>query len=207
MEVGLTDKSDSLRWILKEIAERRNIPYHDILVLGDEFGPIAGFEGSDFRMVVPGVEGIEYVSVGKEPNGVPEGVEHLGGGPAEFLRIVKEQARLHKLFLPTDDPTFLIVEEGFNPVREREVESIFTVGNGYLGTRGSLAEQDEASSPTTLVAGVFDRRSQRAPDELPIFPDWLYTRIFVDDERMQMKRKNIVEHRRILDMRKGLLLP
>lgn len=205
VEVGLTDKSDSVRWILSEVAERRNIPYSDILVLGDEFGPIAGFEGSDFRMVMPGVEGMVYVSVGKEPNGVPGAVEHLGGGPAEFLRIVKDQAELHRLFLPTDDPTFLIVEEGFNPVREREVESIFTVGNGYLGTRGSLAEQDEASTPATLVAGVFDRRSQRSPEELLVFPDWLFTRIFVDDERLQMRRKNIVEHRRVLDMRKGLL--
>ncbi len=40
---------------------------------------------------------------------------------------------------------------------------------------------------------------------MPIFPDWLFTRIYVDDERIQMKRKNIVEHRRILDMHKGLL--
>lgn len=205
VEVGLTDKSDSLRWVLKEVAERRNIPYRDILVLGDEFGPIAGFEGSDLRMVLPKVKGITYVSVGKEPNGVPAEVEHLGGGPDKFLQIVKDQAELHRLFLPTDDPTYLIVEEGYNPVREREVESIFTVGNGYLGTRGSLAEQDEASSPTTLVAGVFDRRAQRAPEEMIIFPDWLFTRIYVDDERLRMRRKNIVEHRRILDMRKGLL--
>ena len=139
--------------MLKEVAERRNIPYRDILVLGDEFGPIAGFEGSDYRMVLPKVKGITYVSVGKEPNGVPAEVEHLGGGPDKFLQIVKDQAKLHRLFLPTDDPTYLIVEEGYNPVREREVESIFTVGNGYLGTRGSLAEQDESSSPTTLVAG------------------------------------------------------
>lgn len=204
VEVGLTDKSDSLRWILKEVAERRNIPYSDILVLGDEFGPIAGFEGSDFRMVLPGVEGIAYVSVGKEPNGVPAEVEHVGGGPAGFLRIVGDQACLHRLFLPTADPAFLLVEKGYDPQREREVESIFTVGNGYLGTRGSLAEQDEASSPSTLVAGVFDRRSRLAPEEMPIFPDWLFTRIYVDDERLQMRRKNIVEHRRTLDMFKGL---
>jgi trehalose/maltose hydrolase-like predicted phosphorylase/hydroxymethylpyrimidine pyrophosphatase-like HAD family hydrolase len=205
VEVGLTDKSDSIRWVLQEVAVRRNIPYRDIMVAGDEFGPIAGFEGSDFRMVLPEAAGITYVSVGKEPNGVPEGVEHLGGGPAMFLHIVKEQAELHRRFLPTSDPTFLVVEEGYNPEREREVESIFTVGNGYLGTRGSLAEQDEASSPATLVAGVFDRRSQRSPEELLVFPDWLYTRIYVDDERLQMKRKNIVEHRRVLDMSKGLL--
>ncbi len=86
-------------------------------------------------MVLPGVEGITYVSVGKEPNGVPTGVEQRGGGPAEFLRIMGDQAYLHRLFLPTSDPTFLVVEEGYDPMREREVESIFTVGNGYLGMR------------------------------------------------------------------------
>ncbi len=204
VEVGLTDKSDSLRWVLAEVAEQRNIPYRDILVLGDEFGSVAGFEGPDSRMLLPDTQGITYASVGEEAEGVPAGVEHLGGGPDEFMRIMRDQAYLHRLFLPTRDTTFTIVEEGYNPVRERELESIFTVGNGYLGTRGSLPEQDEASSPATLVAGVFDRRSEQAPDEMPIFPDWLFTRIYVDGERLRMRRKNIVEQRRVLDMHKGI---
>jgi kojibiose phosphorylase len=205
VEVGLTDKSDSIRWMLAEVAQRRNIPYRDIVVLGDEFGPIAGFEGSDFRMVLPEAEGITYLSVGKEPNGVPPQVEHLGGGPWRFLELARRQAELHRRFLPSPDRSFLVVEEGFNPLREREVESVFTMANGYLGTRGSLPEQDESSNPATLVSGIFDRRSQRAPEELVIFPDWLFTRIYVDEERLQMRRKNIVEHRRVLDMNKGVV--
>ncbi len=205
VEVGLTDKSDSIRWMLTEIAQRRNIPYRDIAVLGDEFGPIAGFEGSDFRMVIPEAEGVAYLSVGKEPNGVPPQVEHLGGGPARFLWFVKRLAELHRRFLPSSDRAFLVVEEGFSPLREREVESIFTMANGYLGTRGSLPEQDESSSPATLIAGVFDRRSRQAPEELVILPDWLFTRIYVDEERLRMKRRNIVEQHRILDMSKGVV--
>lgn len=43
---------------------------------------------------------------------------------------------MKNIFSPTDDPTFLLIEEGYNPLRERELESIFTIGNGYLGTRG-----------------------------------------------------------------------
>jgi len=205
VEVGLTDKSDSIRWMLREVAQRRNIPFRDIVVLGDEFGPIAGFEGSDFRMVVPEAGGVTYLSVGREPNGVPPQVKHLGGGPRRFLEFARQLAALHRLFLPISDPTFRVTVEGFDPQREREVESIFTMANGYLGTRGSLPEQDESSSPATLVAGVFDRRSRQAPEELVIFPDWLYTRIYVDEERLRMKRKNIVEQRRVLDMSKGVV--
>jgi kojibiose phosphorylase len=204
VEVGLTDKSDSIRWVVEELAKRYNIPLSEILVIGDEFGPVAGFEGSDFRMVLPEYPDITYLSVGKEPCGVPTGVIHLGGGPTRFLQLIREQVELHKRFVPIDDPSFALVEEGYDPPREREIESLFAVGNGYLGTRGSLAEQEMASTPATMVAGVYDRISPHAPEELVIFPDWLFTQVFVDGERLEMKRRHIVEHRRVLDMRKGV---
>jgi trehalose/maltose hydrolase-like predicted phosphorylase len=31
-----------------------------------------------------------------------------------------------------------IEQEGFDPAREHEMESLFTIGNGYLGVRGAL---------------------------------------------------------------------
>ena len=40
---------------------------------------------------------------------------------------------------PSSDPGWLLVEEGFTLVREHEIESIFAVANGYIGTRASLA--------------------------------------------------------------------
>ncbi len=61
----------------------------DILFLGDEFGQVGGFIGSDSLMMRPeSVKGGLFVSVGKEPNGVPEGVLHYRRGPKGFLEIL-----------------------------------------------------------------------------------------------------------------------
>ncbi len=84
IEVGLTDKADSVRWVLRELAAPRGIGTREILIAGDEFGSTAGFPGSDERMVVPEASGAVYVSVGPEPAGVPPPVIHLGGGPRRF---------------------------------------------------------------------------------------------------------------------------
>ncbi len=205
IEVGLTDKSDSIKWVIEELSKKKNIPFSDTLVLGDEFGPIAGFEGSDFRMYLPSAPGITYVSVGKEPNGVPPGVIHTGGGPACFIQLMKEQAELNKKLCITEDPTFLIIEDGYDPLREREIESIFTVGNGYLGTRGSLEEQGMGSEPATLLAGVYDRVAPGEIEELSIIADWVFTRIYVDGEELTMDERTILGHKRTLDMGKGVM--
>lgn len=101
IEVGLTDKSDSVDWIVGSLAAPRGIPTTDILILGDEFGPIAGFEGSDARMVTASARGATFVSVGKEPRGVPERVIHLGGGPEQFCKLLEVQCQLR---LMTKDP-------------------------------------------------------------------------------------------------------
>ncbi len=85
VEVGLTDKSDSIAYVMRRLAPARAILPAEVLIAGDEFGPIAGFEGSDYRMVTRLAAGATIVSVGREPNGVPTGVVHLGGGPAEFV--------------------------------------------------------------------------------------------------------------------------
>lgn len=90
IEVGVSDKSDSIKWILKNLANPNNILDEEILIIGDEFGSIAGFDGSDYKMVVKNHNDITYFSVGKEPNGLPSKVEHLGGGPECFLKLVEK---------------------------------------------------------------------------------------------------------------------
>ena len=91
LEYGLTDKADSVEFILDEIAGKRSIPNEDILFLGDEFGPIGSFEGSDFKMFSKKAKGAIYISVGKEPNGVPKGVLYYGGGTEGFKEIIDAQ--------------------------------------------------------------------------------------------------------------------
>jgi trehalose/maltose hydrolase-like predicted phosphorylase len=58
-------------------------------------------------------------------------------------------------FSPTPDPAWLLIEEGVDLAREREIESIFTIANGYIGTRASIAEDGRFSHPSTFAAGVY----------------------------------------------------
>ena len=204
IEVGLTDKSDSIRWIAGELCRGRNIPFRDLLVGGDEFGPVAGFEGSDFHMVAGDITGATYISVGREPNGVPAGVNLMGGGPACFLEILKQQVRLQRELLPSRDAAEVLKETGYNHLREREVESLMSVGNGYLGTRGSLEGQAPASDAATLVAGVYDRISEESIEELAVVPDWVYTQVYAFEEKLATAPVSILRQVRTLDFKKGL---
>lgn len=96
VEVGLTDKSDAMDWLMRELARRRRIPPHEILIAGDEFGPVAGLEGSDHKMVTPPARRATFVSVGPEPGGIPPEILHLGGGPPRFQELLAYQAALHE---------------------------------------------------------------------------------------------------------------
>jgi hypothetical protein len=96
IEVGLTDKADSVAWVEQVLAPRVGARAADVLIAGDEFGPVAGFEGSDFKMVTEAMGESIFVSVGREPNGVPPGVIHVGGGPARFLELLDRQIALHE---------------------------------------------------------------------------------------------------------------
>lgn len=91
VEIGLTDKSDSIAWLISEVAQPHGVGNTAILIAGDEFGDVGGFAGSDERMITDAAAGATYVSVGREPNGVPPGVLHVPGGPAKFLEILRWQ--------------------------------------------------------------------------------------------------------------------
>jgi trehalose/maltose hydrolase-like predicted phosphorylase len=108
--------------------------------------------------------------------------------------------------LPTLSPgPWLLIEEGFSLAREHEIESLFTVANGYVGTRGSLAEGSPLSAPATFIAGVFDIDPQAgAIPELAVAPDWMQLRVSIDGNAISIETSRLLEHRRILDMRQGM---
>src|SRR5512146_3055745 len=106
----------------------------------------------------------------------------------------------------TRDSGWLLVDEGFTLAREHEIESLFAIGNGYVGTRGSLAEGSPLSAPATFAAGVFEL-GQR-PGAVPglfVLPDWAGIRAWIVGQPLSMEQGETLEHRRILDLRRGLL--
>lgn len=228
VEIGLTDKGDSLRWIERECIRDRT-PVEDVIVLGDEFGNIAGATGSDALMQISELEEAVFASVGTEPEGVPEGVLHVPGGPERFVDFLQYQAWMHSsgrnLFsgpIPTPNPSWLIEQEGFDPFQERTFESLFAVSNGQIGVRGSSEIPIPGSQYDLYVAGIYDRKAPGVPysekefiadkradpfSELVPFPSPVRLAIRADGVDLSPTGElggPLLEHERILDMRKGL---
>jgi beta-phosphoglucomutase len=97
-----------------------------------------------------------------------------------------------------------ISETSFDPERQHHSETIFTIGNGYLSTRGAFEEGNLDDHRATFVHGVFDA----APivfSELANAPDWLPVTIQVNGERFSMATGVIESYERTLDLHAGIL--
>ena len=138
-----------------------------MLIAGDELGPLGGLPGSDSNLLVDASHGATAVSVGVEPSGVPAGVVDLGGGPDMFAAVLEDQiARRQRGELPIVelDPAWMLVIDGVDPLLERFHESLFTLADGLLGTRGSvIAETSERRPRGADVRRVHENRRGGAP--------------------------------------------
>ena len=97
-----------------------------------------------------------------------------------------------------------ITETEFNPNTLHHKETVFTTGNGYLGTRGAFEEGYPDAWPATLVHGLFDD-APLVYTELANVPNWLPFILFVDGERFRLDRGTLLSYRRDLSLRTGIL--
>ncbi|MEU4419917.1 glycosyl hydrolase family 65 protein [Actinoplanes sp. NPDC024001] len=104
----------------------------------------------------------------------------------------------------TAESSWQIVEDRFDPVLANTNETLFTTGNGYLGTRGALEEGHAGALPGTFLRGVFDHHDCAVID-LVKAPDWVALEIVVNGVKLDVTTASIVRHRRALDMRDGSL--
>ncbi len=95
-------------------------------------------------------------------------------------------------------------EQGFDPEKANTFETLFTIGNGRLGTRGSLEEGHGGEVSGTFLSGVYDGYQVPVID-LVNAPDWLSLAVIVNGVRLDVQSCAVVEHERVLDFRHGLL--
>ena len=111
---------------------------------------------------------------------------------------------------PTADRGWVLIEDGYDPLRESSLESRFAISNGFLGVRGGRATTQGAgriAPASTYVAGLFDTTgAARAVPALVPAPGWLNMRFFVGDRPLVPHPGDITTHHAALDMRRGLLL-
>jgi beta-phosphoglucomutase len=104
-------------------------------------------------------------------------------------------------FIYTD---WSLIETRFDPEKIHHRETVFTIGNGYLGTRGTFEEGYSRATPATLLHGVFDD-VPIVYTELANCPDWLPLSVVIDGERFRLDRGEIIIYERKLDLQRGVL--
>jgi beta-phosphoglucomutase len=97
-----------------------------------------------------------------------------------------------------------LTEPEFDPAKLRARETVFTIGNGYLGTRGSFEEGYPKALPTTLISGLYDDMPL-VYTELANCPDWLSMEVAINGERFRLDCGEILDYERQLDLRHGVL--
>jgi alpha,alpha-trehalose phosphorylase len=94
-------------------------------------------------------------------------------------------------------------------------ESVFSVGNGYLGLRGNYEESRDFLANGTFLNGFHETWPIQHAEEAYGFakvgqtivnaPDAKIIRLYVDDEPLELSTADLVEYERTLDFRTGIL--
>jgi trehalose/maltose hydrolase-like predicted phosphorylase len=169
-----TDKSDSIQWVMSWLW-RRGIAPVQVLIVSDQTarpdrGPV---------------------------DDVLADVAWIGGGSGAAASVLEDQiARRRHAELPivVEDPDWTLAVVGVDPLLERVHESLLTLVDGRLGTRGSLIFEHAAQDATVLMSGVYTRTG--AETHLLAGPRW--NTISLDDSPTRSVR-------RVLDLHGGML--
>lgn len=108
-----------------------------------------------------------------------------------------------------------VVEEGFQPEYGLVAESVFSLGNEYMGVRGYF---EEGFSGQQLLGsyfnGVYERQTAASQGYKGIVQetefmvnslDWLYLRLCAGGEQLDLAKADFKDFTRVLDLRTGLL--
>ena len=97
-----------------------------------------------------------------------------------------------------------ISEDAFNSKALLAQETVYTIGNGYFGTRGAFEEGYPHATPATLLFGFFDT-IPIGKEELANIPDWLPLQLFVNGDRFRLDLGKVLAYQRTLNMKNGTL--
>ena len=134
-----------------------------------------------------------------------------GPGPSHKAPPVGDP--LDRTRFPVDE--WRLVESRFDGSDLGTTESLFTVGNGYLGLRGNYSESRDAHVDGTFINGFHETWPISHAEEAYGFarigqtivnvPDPKVIRLYVDDEPLQVSVADLLDYERALDFRTGVL--
>ena len=107
-----------------------------------------------------------------------------------------------------------LVEQRFSDENLGTTETVFALGNGYLGLRGNVEEGRESHSHGTFINGFHETWPIQHAEEAYGFasvgqtivnvPDAKTMRLYVDDEPLLLPVADLLEYERVIDFRTGV---
>ncbi len=114
---------------------------------------------------------------------------------------------------PPDE--WCVTEARYSDDFAARAETVFSLGNGFVGVRGSFEEGRPAFSPGTFVNGFHETwpivhaeeaaALARKGQTIVNVPDATILQLYVDDEPLLVQTANLLSYARVLDMRAGTL--
>lgn len=112
-----------------------------------------------------------------------------------------------------------ITEEEFLLENNHHNEAIFALGNGYMGLRGTFEEDYPGSENTTTpgfyINGVYASEEIIYGEEAPNLPqngqtlvnlaDWSEINLYINEEKLDLLKGQIIDYKRELDLKQGVL--
>jgi maltose phosphorylase len=122
-------------------------------------------------------------------------------------------AKMADRYFITD--SWRVIEEGFDADYGQVAESIFSLGNEYMGVRGYF---EEGYSGQSLIGsyfnGIYEEQKQNASaykgmvnktEFMVNAVNWLYTRMMLDGEILDLNKSSFQDFRRVLNLKNGVL--
>ncbi len=118
-----------------------------------------------------------------------------------------------KYVYPVDE--WRMVEKQYYPRFQAQMETLFSIGNGYLGMRGVCEEVMPCSENGTFINGFYESwpivYGERAfgfattGQTIVNVTDSKIIKLYVDDEPFSLSTANLISFERVLDMKAGTL--
>jgi beta-phosphoglucomutase len=113
------------------------------------------------------------------------------------------------------DEAWILGQSDYNPKKIPELETLFSLANGYFGIRGYFTERDTSYHPGVFVNGFYETSPICYGEKAYGFaehnqtmidvPDARYMEIFSGSHRFSLNSGTVRRFKRILDMKTGLL--
>ena len=115
---------------------------------------------------------------------------------------------------PNKFKTWSLEYNDYDDSKEKSRESLLTIGNGYLGTRGALEEvkASDTNYPGTYISGLYNRLISKVAgrdienEDLVNIPNWVYINFRIDDsDWLDFDDVEIISINRSINFYSGLL--